>query len=416
MADAYNVGSSISEGFKTGTDWAKAKQLNDYRNAELQKQYMQLKEQKAAREMKVMEKMSDYMWTVATVPPKQRSKYFQVVEKQAEMMHIDVSGWKPLINDPSFVVDVAGPLKQIVDGLKSGDSGQISQAFPRFMAGIHDPVAARQMLTEITRASGRQGEAQSRAGNKEADTLTKYQNMLNKDKNYQTINGVLQQTESSKELINSATDNPVANNLLPINLVRAVLGNSSRVNIQELKSAKGSQALTDRAAQIGKQMAQGTLTDDNKKWMLDLVGKLEKGANQSKLIIEKNYSKQFSQRTGLPIDESYEKLTGSIMPEEKAAKAEKTTGISSDQLKAISDRIPNLRKQGISDQQLHDELSATLSPEQLKTLGLKATAPAPIAAPPATQAPTMDMSAPQEEAPPPEEPAAPEENMDEENQ
>lgn len=116
--------------------------------------------------------------------------------------------------------------------------------------------------------------------------------------------------------INQAKTDPVANNMLPIALVKLYV---NRVSNQEVGLAKGSQALTDRAEQFAKEMSKGTLTEKNAGFMQELVDGMQKHGDQVLSERANHYGHTYSKLTGLAPETAIEHVSGGMVSAPTAA-------------------------------------------------------------------------------------------------
>lgn len=131
------------------------------------------------------------------------------------------------------------------------------------------------------------------------------------DFNTATKDIVKEQNEvnTAQQQLDLALKNPIAYNTLPIKMARMMVG-SSRINVNELNAMGGSKAVLDKAAQIGKQMASGTMTQDNYSYMKQLIGVLGNANDQAYQSFADLHTKQLGQLNGRDYNTNYRTLTG----------------------------------------------------------------------------------------------------------
>lgn len=153
--------------------------------------------------------------------------------------------------------------------------------------------------------------------------LATFQKSYNSDKVISTEKQALAAADTANDQIHLAVSNPVAYSSVPITLARMMTG-TSRINQQEIQRLGGSQAIMDRANQIGKQMASGTVTQDNAQWMEGLVQTLH---NSHQTNIENRTAElasQYRQLSGDDLPTAWQKVTGQQIPDRFTKKPSET--------------------------------------------------------------------------------------------
>lgn len=149
-----NLQSAVMGGINSGREWAQAKMLNQYRQAELQRQQQQMENQMAQHKLMVMEKSSGNWLRIAQTEPEKRPPLVKWAQQQDAMMGIDSSGIAKLAKDPNFFLDVANPLAKGLKGLKNGGDPQaIAQAYQGMQNAMADPIQLREFAATASRAT-----------------------------------------------------------------------------------------------------------------------------------------------------------------------------------------------------------------------------------------------------------------------
>lgn len=148
----------------------------------------------------------------------------------------------------------------------------------------------------------------------QASQLTNYQKMYNSDGVIKAEKLASSAADTAMDQVHLAVSNPVAYSSVPITLARMLTG-SSRINVQEINRLGGSQAIVDKANQIGTQMGSGTITPDNANWMEDVVNTL-KTAHQTNIENRGvELSSQYRQLSKDKLPDAYQKITGQPIPQ-----------------------------------------------------------------------------------------------------
>lgn len=142
-----------------------------------------------------------------------------------------------------------------------------------------------------------------------SDQLVKASNDLGHDDAFKEALKKQDEIDSFKSQVAQAQVNPLANNTLPMALVRQYV---NRVSQPELTSAGGSKALLDRAEQAGKEMSSGTLTETNAKWMNDLNASMDKQNKQAIKGHIERHANVFSKVSGMPADDAADTISGGL--------------------------------------------------------------------------------------------------------
>lgn len=190
---------------------------------------------------------------------------------------------------------------------------QLSQVYPHLISAYE----AAQGRIESAKMRGaidadrrqRQGELDQERRDKEARAeLTGAQNKLNGETKDMYKSAAAADDLDAK--IDEARVNPAQNSMLPVAIARAAI-QGGRINQQEIAKAGGSQAILDKAAQVAKNLAEGTLTDDNAKWMKSMASLAKKGAMTQIQDAEERHVGQYMQaHPDMDFEDAYSDLTG----------------------------------------------------------------------------------------------------------
>lgn len=421
-----NTGNSILGGVKTGEGWARAKQLMDYRQAQLQRQQQQLKQQQANHDQAVLQKSLGGLRSVLIAPDDSKQGLFKIwlAQNQPLFPGKDLSQFKHLLNDPDIAnVNAAKVITNVMQATKNGNPEQIGQAMNQVNAAFADPIMFRSMMVQMQRGLQQQNTQQTKAdltGKKDAvKSGLDYQKMLASDPTNKEADKKLAAVGQMEDQIELAKKNPIAYNTLPLELARTIV--SQRLNIPEIKAAGGSQAFLARASQESKKLAEGTITSANYGFMKSMVQSLKSNAQVAKFHAESDIAGKYSQNAGLPLNEAYTKVTGGKSYDDQSKELGKfaLTQLGDAKVARISAGIEKARKEGLNDSQILEHLQssgAKLNPLQMKALGLSSATPATAPSAPLQTPAPMDNSNPEmitgpednEPAPAPEAPPMPE--------
>lgn len=135
------------------------------------------------------------------------------------------------------------------------------------------------------------------------------QSNMRKDPGYSAAQQGLDEGEMAKTMLDQATKNPIAGNVMPIIMAKLQTG-SKRVPVQEVAMYGGSKAFDARIAQAMQQATTGTLTTENHDFLSKIVDADTATHRSNKQAAVLRHSLQRSQRTHSPINQSMKELTG----------------------------------------------------------------------------------------------------------
>jgi hypothetical protein len=148
--------------------------------------------------------------------------------------------------------------------------------------------------------------------------------------NIKTEQAALESANTAEDQVHLAISNPVANSSVPITLARMMTG-SSRINVNEIQRLGGSQAISDRAQQFAKQLADGTITPENAAWMEDMVSTLKKSHQQNIEDLGVAHASQYRRLSGQPLEDAYLDVVGNKIPDRYLQKpSERVPGVAKD--------------------------------------------------------------------------------------
>jgi hypothetical protein len=139
--------------------------------------------------------------------------------------------------------------------------------------------------------------------------LASAQQGLMHDDPYKKLEGVVNEADTTKAIIDDAVTNPASANAVPIQLSRFTQG-GGRLNQVEIQKMGGDRALGARLQQIITQANTGTLTKENADFAKQYVDVATQAANRSKQGIEQQYASQYATRAGIPLDQALSDITG----------------------------------------------------------------------------------------------------------
>lgn len=421
-----------SSAIKSGIQWAQQKKMNQYRQEELKRQYAQIQSQQDIHKMQTMSKFMDGFQAVVAAPKEAQPGVFKIWSAQAKQLfpQMDTDGFKNLLKDPDVMnLDSVAALRKTLQamGAAPDKSQRLAQGMTELKAATSDPLLFRQLVGSVTKQyeqQENQQKNQTSIGDRQIDVataknalppsaaktsqdaskdVTTYQKMLD-TQDYRKASGVINDIGTTRDLIQSAqSGNGISLNMLPVGVAKLFVAGAGRLNQAEIKAAGGSKAITTQIGQAFDQMTQGKLSDQNAKLMNQLADVMEQGAVQKKFDIENSVAKQYSQKSGLSIEDSYQKLTGGKYPgsssddedEEKSA----LDSMPADQKAKLSDWIAKHKAAGTSDDDIKSQIKKSklgldLSDDDYDSLAPKDPAQQNQPAPQPSQAPLSPQAAP----------------------
>lgn len=395
------LGSSFMGGIKSGQEYASAKALILYRQAEMQRQQVQLQQAQVEHQKQVGQMAwSQLNDVINDHNPKSRMVRYQWFRRSMSQIGIPVSDdLEDLVKNDSFRSDLQGSLYEIN---KSKDpkviadaQAQLIQILPKEGPAMLRTMTASKALAqrnnqfEQTRADKKDAaeeKADAKADATNSALLKDYQKRISSDANYKKADQQESDAESARTIIKDAANgNAVDSNLAKVMLAKLIV--PGRINKTEIDNAGGSKAVTAKISQALSEMYDGTLTEENAKMMNGFVDSIQNQAKQHKAQIGQSYAKQFVQlpgNEGMSLNDSYEKLTGNKLT---SSKSNSVTPEQLQDIKTKMDALPagtpkNIIKQGL--QKYSSDQNIQLTPEHYKDLGLDDEEPAaPEAAAPA---------------------------------
>lgn len=381
-----NLGSSLIGGIKTGEDYARMSSLMDYRQQEIQKGYASIKNQMAEHQIKVMTDIADRWDKIYGADPKIQPILIKRQILRDQSLGYNTQGFADLAKDPNNRIDITQPFKQYIQGLQGKDPDMIAQAADKLKSIGPDSLSLKDMsaqvigyLKQANTLDIQKQKMNVQQSNKQGDVLTQYQKALNTSE-YQKANGVLAQAQTASANIDSAEKgNAVAYNALPIQLANMMTG-GQRINAVEINRLGGSKAILDRLTQIGEQMKSGDLTSTNANYMRGLVQTMTKGAESHKFQLEESQAQKYSERTGLSVEDSYQKVVGKPYPDNSDdltqhanESSDQLPSLDSDKIKGASSKVQDLLKQKIDPSDIKGFLiqkNPNLNDADFKAMGL----------------------------------------------
>lgn len=150
---------------------------------------------------------------------------------------------------------------------------------------------------------GQAGTAGNRLDQNIKDAMSSFDKDAEKEKDG------LQELGKAQSLIANAATNPASANAVPITLSRLLTG-TSRLNMVEINSQGGSQAVLDKLSQLANRAKDGTLTADNVKWMQEMADIIGRAYVNGIDTIGRTHAQRLSRITGTPVKDGFEMMVG----------------------------------------------------------------------------------------------------------
>jgi hypothetical protein len=133
--------------------------------------------------------------------------------------------------------------------------------------------------------------------------ISKYQQNLNKDKEYTTAITDLDNYNRLDAQADQALTNPRTASTLPVQVARSLIS-GGRINQREIEAAGGAKDIMDRAERMAKTMTQGTMTQNDYTQLKDWVNLMKNSATSAKTTAEDRYTTQYGRVSNKNPDDS----------------------------------------------------------------------------------------------------------------
>lgn len=203
-------------------------------------------------------------------------------------------------------------------GLYSGDPNTISSVFPsgtpKAAATLAATIGNREENRSLrkTQMGDLELERQQHRGERRSKEKTDIVSKFNTDPGIRKIQSSIDAAWNVREL--ALSGNPIAANAIPTYMARAS-GEVGNLSEADKRPFGGSQAILNRLEASLKQMATGTLTEDNRKFIINLADTMENSATSNLDRRAKDVSGQYGQASDfLKPDEIYKALRPIVPP------------------------------------------------------------------------------------------------------
>lgn len=170
------------------------------------------------------------------------------------------------------------------------------------------PITQREPGIDYTQVRRNDGMEDIRAGNLEIRRDSAINQMVQQFKQDKRVTKAYQSIDASQDISELAlSGNPIAAAAIPTYSAR-MSGEVGNLSEPDKKPFGGTRAILGRIEQSLKQMADGTLTEDNRKFMIDLTNIIQKRAYEKIHSEATNTAKQKKGLYGLKESDIYDKL------------------------------------------------------------------------------------------------------------